>query len=160
LFRKLELPQTFNCCNRDWQARGRHLALDADIEGELLLWIETNAAKSTAVTARDFHAYIGSHYNIPVSRGWVNAFVGRHLERVWKAKSLPQEVQRLEIARCFLDETIQYIAQFLHGRPAELVCTGLIPSFDRLSLIRCSHPSPGSENPYTFPLRRREYLVY
>jgi transposase len=63
------------------EARGRHLALDAEIEGEFLLWIETNDAKPTAVTARDIRAHIGSYYNIPVSRRWVNAFVGRHLER-------------------------------------------------------------------------------
>jgi hypothetical protein len=73
------------------------------------------------VTARDIRAHIGSHYNIPVSRGRVNAFVGRHLVRLCKAKSIPQEVQRLDIPHYFLDETIQCIAQFMQGRPAELV---------------------------------------
>jgi hypothetical protein len=90
------------------------LALDAQIEGEFLLWIETNAAKSTAVAARDIRAHIGSHSTIPVSRGWVNAFGGRHLERLCKAKSIPQKAQPL-------DETIPCILQFMQDRPAELV---------------------------------------
>jgi hypothetical protein len=103
------------------EARGRHMARDAEIEGELLFWIETNGAKSTAVTVIDIRAQIGSHDNLPVSRAWVNAFVGRHLERLWKAKSITQGAQRLEIPRCFLGETIQCIAQFVQARPAELV---------------------------------------
>jgi hypothetical protein len=103
------------------EARGRHPAFDAEIEDELLLWIEANAAKSTAVTARDVRAHLESRYHMPASRGWVNSFIGRHLDRLCKAKSVPQETQRLEVPRCFLDESIQCIAQFVHGRPAELV---------------------------------------
>lgn len=103
------------------EARGRHLAVDAGIEDELLVWIEANAAKSTAVTARDVRAHIRSHYHMPVSRGWVNSFVGRHLDRLCKAKSVPQEAQRLEVPRCFLDEIVRCLTHFVHGCVAELV---------------------------------------
>jgi hypothetical protein len=36
-------------------------------------------------------------------------------------KSVPQETPRLEVPRCFLDETIHCITQFVQGRPLELV---------------------------------------
>jgi hypothetical protein len=36
-------------------------------------------------------------------------------------KGAPQEAQRLEVPRCFLDETVRCITQFVHGLPTELV---------------------------------------
>jgi hypothetical protein len=37
-------------------------------------------------------------------------------------KHAPQEAERLEIPRCFLDQTLICITEFIYGRPAELVC--------------------------------------
>jgi hypothetical protein len=95
--------------------------LDAEIEGELVLWIEENASKSTAVTPRDVLTYVTTHYNFPVTLGWVNSFLLRNSERFCQMKSVPQETPRLEVPRCFLDETSQCITQFVQGRPNELV---------------------------------------
>jgi hypothetical protein len=103
------------------QARGRHLAIDDQIERELLAWIESNAAKNTAVTGSDVRARIANHSRLSVTRGWVNSFIGRHLDRLRKVKSCPQESQRLEVPRCFLEETIRCLGEFVQGRPAELV---------------------------------------
>jgi hypothetical protein len=36
-------------------------------------------------------------------------------------KSVPQETPRLEVPRCFLDETIRCITEFVQGRPIELL---------------------------------------
>jgi hypothetical protein len=83
--------------------------LDAEIEGEIVLWIEENASKSTVVTPRDVLAYVTTHYNLPVTRGWVNSFLLRNSERFCQRKSVPQETPRLEVPRRFLDETIQFI---------------------------------------------------
>jgi hypothetical protein len=58
---------------------------------------------------------------MPVSRGWVNSFVGRHLDRLCKAKSASQEAQRLEVPCCFLDEVVRCLTQFVQGCVAELV---------------------------------------
>jgi hypothetical protein len=89
------------------EARGRHSALDADVERELALWIEENASKSTAATARDARAYISSHYNVAVTRGLVNSFLLRNSDRFCQMKSVPQETPRLEVPHCFFDEIIR-----------------------------------------------------
>jgi hypothetical protein len=103
------------------EARGRHSALGAEIERELVLLIEENASKSTAATARDGHAAITSHYNLSVTRGWVNSFRRRDSERLCEVKSVPQATPRLEVPRCFLDRTRRCTTQFVQGHPTELV---------------------------------------
>jgi hypothetical protein len=52
------------------QARGRYSALDAEIEQELLVWIEENATKNTVVTGTDVRVRIGNRSNLPVTRGF------------------------------------------------------------------------------------------
>jgi hypothetical protein len=54
-----------------------HLSLDADIEDELLLWIEANAAKSIIVTGRDIdiHAYVENQYYLIMLCRCVNSFM-------------------------------------------------------------------------------------
>jgi hypothetical protein len=97
------------------------LAIDDEIEREPLAWIESNAAKNTAVTGPDVHARIANHYRLSVTRGWVNSFIEGHLDRLCKVTSSPRDSQRLEVPRCFLEETILYLGEFVQGRPAELV---------------------------------------
>jgi hypothetical protein len=89
------------------------LRVGREIEGERVLWIEENASKRTAVTPGDVLTYVTTHYNLPVTRGWVNSFLLRNSERFCKMTSVPQETPRLEVPRCFLDETIQGITQFV-----------------------------------------------
>jgi hypothetical protein len=48
-------------------------------------------------------------------------FIGRHIEEICQMKSFPQEAERLEVPRCFLDQTLFCISEFVQGRPAELV---------------------------------------
>jgi hypothetical protein len=101
--------------------RGRHLAIAPEIEQQTLQWIEHNAAKGTAMTARDVREHLSSRYKFVATRGWVNSFLGRHADRLCKTKNAPQEAQRFEIPRCFLEETVRYIAQHVQSRPTELV---------------------------------------
>jgi hypothetical protein len=103
------------------QACGRHSALYVEIEHNLLVLIEQNVAKNTAVTGTDVRARILNRYHLPVTRGWVNSLIGRHLDRLCKVKSTPQESARLEVPRSFLDQTIQCLTEFVHACRAELV---------------------------------------
>jgi hypothetical protein len=103
------------------ETRGRHPALDDDVERAVLLWITENAMKSSALTARDVREHIANRHQLSVTRGWVNSFIGRHSEELCRVKSVPQEAQRLEVPRCFLDEAIASISQSVQGRPTELV---------------------------------------
>jgi hypothetical protein len=73
------------------------------------------------VTVRNGREHLSSRYKFVATRGWVNSFLGRHAERLWKAKSAPQESQRLEVPRYFLEETVRCIAQHVQGPPTELV---------------------------------------
>jgi hypothetical protein len=44
-----------------------------------------------------------------------------HLDELCKTKSTPQEAQRVEVPRCFLNETVQYINEFVNGLPTKLI---------------------------------------
>jgi hypothetical protein len=126
------LTRAFGCvCERVTQAlahrleppenRRRHLAMAREIEQQIVHWMEYSAAKRTAVTARDVREHFSRRYKFVATSGWVNSFLGRHADRLWKAKSAPQEAQRLKTPRCFLEETVRSIAQHVQGRPTELV---------------------------------------
>ena len=103
------------------QTRGRHLALDDEIERGILLWIQENAAKSKAVTAAEIREHISVRHQLSVTRGWINSFLERHSGALCKVKRTPQEAQRLEVPRCFLEETIRCITTYVAGRATELV---------------------------------------
>jgi hypothetical protein len=51
--------------------------------------------------------YCTDQLKVPITRGWVNSFVLRHLDKIIKTKSVPQEQQRLQIPRMFLERTEQ-----------------------------------------------------
>jgi hypothetical protein len=67
------------------------------------------------------HEHFSRRYKFAATRRWANSFLGRDADILWKAKSGPQETQRLEIPRCFLEETVWLIAQHVHGRRTELI---------------------------------------
>jgi hypothetical protein len=103
------------------ETRHRHLAMSDDSEREIVSWAQTNAAKNKAVTPRDLREHIITHDNLPTTQRWVHSFMRRHLDEFCKAKSVPQEAQRREVPRGFLDETIPCINEFVNGLPTELV---------------------------------------
>jgi hypothetical protein len=103
------------------EMRARHPGLAEDREREILGWIEKCATKSRPITRLNLREHVATEYDVPAKRGWVNSFIRRHIGELCVAKSSPQEAQRLEIPRCFLEQTLAYIAQFVHGRPTELV---------------------------------------
>jgi hypothetical protein len=103
------------------ETRGRHQGLSEDREQEIVAWISKYAAKSRPIARRDLHEHVAAEYGVPTTRGWVNSFIGRHIGDLCFAKGSLQESQRLEIPRCFLDQTLEWISQFVQGRPIELV---------------------------------------
>jgi hypothetical protein len=103
------------------KTRGRHHGLSEDREQEIVALISKYAAKSRPITRRDLREHVAAEYGVPTTRGWVNSFIGRHIGALCFAKSSPQESQRLKIPRCFLEQTLACISQFVQGRPIELV---------------------------------------
>jgi hypothetical protein len=105
----------------DPETRGRHSALDDASEREIVDWIQKQAEKFNPVTRTDLLHYCQEKFSSPVSRGWVNSFISRHLDELSEVKSTPQENPRLEVPRVFLDETIRCLQDYVHGMKAELV---------------------------------------
>jgi hypothetical protein len=51
----------------------------------------------------------------------MNSFVLRHPDRIFNTKSVPQEQQRLQVHRMFLERTVHDRNEHVQGRAAELV---------------------------------------
>jgi hypothetical protein len=92
-----------------------------DREREILACIHDHAAKSTPLTRRDLREHVTTHYDFRTTRRWVNSFMVRHIDEFCTVKRSPQEAEPLEIPRCFLDQTLIFITQFVQGCPTELV---------------------------------------
>jgi hypothetical protein len=56
-----------------------------------------------------------------ITRGCVNSVVLRHSDQIFKTKSIPQEQQRLQVSRMFLERTVQDLKQHVQRCVAELV---------------------------------------
>jgi hypothetical protein len=58
---------------------------------------------------------------VPISRGLVNSFVLRHPDKTIKTKSVPQEQQRLQVPRMFLQRAVYDLNEHVHGCVDKLV---------------------------------------
>jgi hypothetical protein len=87
--------------------RGKHPALDADREQQILGWIQQKAEQSTPVGKTEIKDYCTTQLKVPITRACVNSFVLRHSDQIFKTKSTPQEQQRLQVSRMFLERTEQ-----------------------------------------------------
>jgi hypothetical protein len=103
------------------KSRGRHLAVDAESDVNILAWIKKQAEKNAAVTGTDIKNYCYEVCRLEVSRRWVDSFTFRHSAELTETKSSPQEEPRLQVPRIFLQETIGNIHETLQGCPADLV---------------------------------------
>ena len=101
--------------------RGRHLAVDAESEADILAHIQRNYEKNMPTTRTDIRNYCSLKFNKKMTKGWVDSFIGRHLTELIETTSTPQEEPRLQVPRIFLDETIQAMKEAVHLRPADLV---------------------------------------
>jgi hypothetical protein len=89
------------------EERGKRTAFDADREQQILDWIQQKADQSTPIGKAEIEYYCSTQLKVPIPRGWVNSFVLRHSDQIFKTKSTPQEQQRLQVRRMFLERTVQ-----------------------------------------------------
>jgi hypothetical protein len=71
--------------------RGKHLALDADREQQILDWIHQKAGQSTPVGKTEIRDYCITQLKVRITRGGVNSFVLPQSDQIVKTKSTPQE---------------------------------------------------------------------
>jgi hypothetical protein len=100
---------------------GRHLAVGAESDANILTWIMKQAEKNAEVTRSDIKNYCHEVCRLEVSRGWVDSFILRHSEEFTEKKSSPQEEPPLQVPQIFLEEPIGSMHQTLQGCPVDLV---------------------------------------
>jgi hypothetical protein len=95
--------------------QGKHTAAEQDRDSQILDWIKRNAEGGTAVTRREITDYCTGQFQVPITRGWVNSFVLRYPDKLIQAKSSPQEEQRFQGARVFLECPVQNLNRHIQG---------------------------------------------
>jgi hypothetical protein len=100
---------------------GRHLAVDAESDANVLAWIKKQAEKNAAVTCTDIKNYFREVWKFEASRGWVDSLISGDSAGLTEKKSSVQEEPRLQVPRIFLEETIGSMHETLQGCPADLV---------------------------------------
>jgi hypothetical protein len=79
------------------------------------------SGKTPQKTAQSLGKHITTRSHLSITRGWVNSSLGRHWDGSYLVKSISQETKRLEVPRCFLEETIRYLHEYIQDRPTEIV---------------------------------------
>jgi hypothetical protein len=73
------------------------------------------------VTRKEIKDYCTSQFHVPIAGGWVNSFVLHYSDEIIQTTHSPQEEQRLQVPRLFLERTVQNLNEYIQGCTAELV---------------------------------------
>jgi hypothetical protein len=106
---------------QDPKQPGRHRALDESLESELVNHILLAFNEGTAMTQKQVLEFVCKQYSRLLTKGWVHAFIGRHLDSLQICRSIPQDDTRLTIPRENLERHIQNMRSIVEGKFAELV---------------------------------------
>jgi hypothetical protein len=164
--------------------RGRHRELSPEGEHMLMEWIAKKAHDNTVVTRTELLSYCIATFGTAVTRGWVDSFLSRHVAELFETKSSPQENERLEVPRGFLEAVIECIRTHVQNACADLVCNldeivisewedrvvrqVIVPSAMReqkifhrihrvlkhISVVTCISAGGDQTIPFLFPLKR------
>jgi hypothetical protein len=64
---------------------------------------------------------VGEHYDTALTPGWVNVFIGSHLDALTTCRSLPQQKTRLTVPKTQLEDHIKTIKIHGAGKFSELI---------------------------------------
>jgi hypothetical protein len=95
--------------------------LDESFESELTTIILQASNEGEAMTKRQVLTLVLERYSLQLTKGWLHAFVGRHLDILQVCRSLPQEDTRLTVPREHLAAHIEHMRTIVMGKVAELV---------------------------------------
>jgi hypothetical protein len=73
------------------------------------------------MTQKQTLAFIAKQYSCSLTKGWLHAFIRRHLNEVQICRSLPQEDTRLTVPREHLEAHIGNMKNIVEGKFSELV---------------------------------------
>jgi hypothetical protein len=74
-----------------------------------------------AMTRKQVLELVRERYPVGLTKGWLNAFIGRHLDALHICHSLTQEDTRLTVPREHLEAHIEHMKSVVAGKFAELV---------------------------------------
>jgi transposase len=120
------------------KSRGRHSAVSAESDANILAWITGKAEKNAAVTRTDIKNYWRKVCKIEVTREWVNSFISRHSAELIERTSSPQDEPRFQVSRVFLDQNVCIMHKAAQGRPTDLVF--------HLVLMKSGYPTGKTDN--------------
>jgi hypothetical protein len=84
-------------------------------------WVAEKAHDSTAITRTDLLHYCIATFGTAVTRGWADLFLSRHAAELFETKSSPQENQRFEVPRVFVEAAIEAVRTHVQNASANLV---------------------------------------
>jgi hypothetical protein len=100
---------------------GRHMAIDEGCEADLVAMVLQAFRTGNAMGRKQLLQLARERYNPELTRGWIKAFIGRHLDVLQTCRSRPQEDTRLTVPRVQLEEHIQTMKNHVAGKFAELI---------------------------------------
>jgi hypothetical protein len=98
-----------------------HLAFSEECEKIILEKLKNEYESNRAFTRKQLLSYVASTFDNSVTKGWVNSFIGRHLDELKVCQSFPQEDTRFLIPRDYLKQHIVNMQTYVRGKTAELV---------------------------------------
>jgi hypothetical protein len=120
------------------KSRGRHSAVSAESDANILAWFSGKAERNAAVTRTNITNYCWEVCKIELTRGWVDSFISRDSAELIEKKISPQEEPRLQVLRVFLDQTVRRMHEAVQGRPADLVFNSV--------LMKSRYPTGNTDN--------------
>jgi hypothetical protein len=105
----------------DPPGRGRHRELSPEDGHALVEWIAKKAHNNTAVTRTELLNSCIATFATAVTKGWVDSFLSRHAAELFETKSSPQENEKLEMPRVFLEAAIEGIRTHVQTACADFV---------------------------------------
>jgi hypothetical protein len=84
------------------KSRGRHAAVRAESDANMLAWITGKAEKNATATRTDIKNYCREVCKIEVRRRWVGSFISRHPAGLIEKKALDKKRRVCKFHQCFL----------------------------------------------------------
>jgi hypothetical protein len=109
------LRRTFLRAPEDLATRGRHAAIDDNSEAAIIASVLESFQTGKPLTRKQLLDVVHKEYNPRLTKGWLNACIGRHLDQMKVCRSLPQEDARLIVPRAYLEAHIALMRTHVTG---------------------------------------------
>jgi hypothetical protein len=99
----------------------RPLVLDPDQEADIVRFSRERFGSRNYATQKDVLNYVEEPFNKTLTHGWMKRFMDRQKNEVSGVTVAPQEKVRLEVLRCYREESLTLIKKIVPIVPTELL---------------------------------------